>query len=132
MRLAAPVFVFNNDTETHLAIHLIDSAEDPNAWIVHLNDDVRPLGNVQPQHVDRRWRRDPIAIQGNDSEPMARQRQGGPHACAGIEQPEKNTLPLFHANWISVSEHPVAESGRVIHDLKPIIGRRSFANIFAC
>jgi hypothetical protein len=83
----------------------------------------------KPQHVDRRLCRDRIPIQGNDREPMAWQRQGGPHARAGIEQPEKNALPLLHANGIPVSEHPVAESGRVIHDLKPIIGWRHFANI---
>jgi hypothetical protein len=60
---------------------------------------------------------------------MAGQRERDAHVGAGVEQAEQNPFALSHADRIAVSEHPLAERGRMVHDLEPVVGRRSLAKV---
>ncbi len=85
LRLATPILVFDDDAHAHVALVVVDGCESPDAWVVHLHDHVRPLGDIQLQDVHRRWRRHGVAIQCDDGEPMARQCQRNAHIRARVQ-----------------------------------------------
>jgi acyl-CoA synthetase (AMP-forming)/AMP-acid ligase II len=92
LRFALMVFIFDHDAHPHVAVLIVGRTEDPNTGTVHLNNDIRTLGDIQFQDLHARRPRNRIAVDRNDGEAVARQRERYVHTRAGIKKPEENAL----------------------------------------
>src|ERR1700692_4011920 len=122
-RLATVVLVLNDDAHSHVAIHRVGGPKYPDARVVHLDDDVGTLGTIEIQCIHCRLCGDRVAIQRDDSETMARERQGYGHGRACVQQSEQDSLALANADRLAAPERPLTQNCGVIHPLPTLICR---------
>src|SRR5260221_6976337 len=84
--------------------------------MVHMYDGGNPLRRANPQHWNRCWIRNGIAIQREDLKGMARQRQAADLRSASVQDMKQDSFPLLHPDRLSMPEHAsVDRKGSVAH-----------------
>ena len=112
-----------------MAIVVGGIAHDPDAGMIHLDDGGDALGGAEPEdgHIDRI--RHGIAIERDDAERVAGQRQAANLGGAAVQHMKEDALALLHANGFSVAEHAAIDGEGVVADLVAVrhaFGERSF------
>ncbi len=103
------------------AVVVSEVAHDPDAGVVHLDDGGDALCRAQPQaghtHGCGKW----IAVQGDDGEGVAGQREAANLARASVEHVEEHALSLFYADRLAMAEHPAVDGEGVVADFVTVL-----------
>ena len=78
------------------------------------------LGRAEPEHRHVRRRRHRIAVERDDAEDVAGQREAADFGRAGIEHVEQHTFALLDADGLAVTEHPAIDAEQLVADLEAL------------
>ena len=99
--------------------------------MVHLDDRRDALGGAEPEHRDFRRCRHRIAVERDDLEHMARQREAADFAGAGIEHVKQHALALLHADRLAMAQHLAVDAEQVVADFVALRPRVLFVGLLA-
>jgi hypothetical protein len=88
----------------------MEVSQNPNARMIHFDDDRNPFRCSQPQNWNCGWIRDWISVERDDLEGMARQGKTADLGRAPVENMKENPFALFHADRVTVAEHAPIDS----------------------
>ena len=87
------VGIFNDHSQARVAQIILDRAEDPDTWVVHLDDGIDALAGTEKEGLDHPRRGDRVAIERKHLECMAGQRDAAILNGARIQQMESTRCP---------------------------------------
>jgi hypothetical protein len=98
------VGVFEDDAEAGVANQVFGCAEDPVAWVVHLDDGADSFAGTEGESFDQRWVRNGVAIEGDDLELVAAEGNAAVLDGGGVEEVEEDALALRNADGFAGAE----------------------------
>src|ERR1022692_2097525 len=122
LRVAGHASILHHHAHAHFAFFFVYRAENPHAWILHFDNRIDALANVQIKHIHSLWPGNWIAVQRDDPKLMPGKRKSNLIRCARVHEAEQNSLTLPHPNRLTGPEHLAIERSGSVHDLPTVIG----------
>ncbi len=127
--------VFDDDAHAVMAVVVGEVAHDPDAGVVHLDDGGDAFGGAEPEDGDGGGSGDGVAVEGDDFEGVAEEREAADLGGAGVDDVEEDTLAGFDADGLAVAEHLAVDGEGGVADLVAVghsAGERGFHGGLAC
>src|SRR5580698_4670050 len=96
--------VLHHDSQAGLANHLLRRAENPDSWIVHLDDGIDAFSRAQKDGIERLWRWHGVSVQRDYLHPVAGKGDAAVLDCAGVEEVNQQPLAFTYADRLAGSE----------------------------
>ncbi len=87
--------VFDDDAHAVMAVVVGEVAHDPDAGVIHFDDGGDALGGAEPEDGDGGGRGHRIAVERDDLEGVAGQREAANFGGAAVEDVEEDALALL-------------------------------------
>lgn len=97
------VGVLDDDAEAGVADGVFGGSEDPDAWVVHLDDGVDALAGTEEEGLDRGGCRNRAAVEGDHLKRVAWQREASVLDGRGVEDAQQDALALFDPDGLAGS-----------------------------
>src|SRR6266567_2975930 len=97
--------VLHNNAHAVAAIIICEVSQNPDACMSHMYNGRDSLCCAKPQHRNRSWIRNGIAVEGDNLEGVTRQRQAANLGGASIEDVKQDAFALPDLDRLAVAEH---------------------------
>ena len=119
-RLLVLVGVLKDEAEAGGADGVFGGSEDPDAGVVHLDQGVDALAGAEEEGLDQRGVGDGVAVEREDLELVAGEREAAVLNGAGVEEVEEDAVTLFDAEGFAGAERLVVDAVGVGVDLEAV------------
>ncbi len=123
LRIAGLAGVLHHHAHAHLAFFFVHGTENPHARILHFNNGIDALADVQIKHLHGLGPRNRITVHRGHPELMPGKRQPNLIRCAGVQEAKQNPLALLNPDRLTGPEHLAVERRGAVHDLPTVIDR---------